>query len=302
DCFIMEQDTDKQSHENTNMSNDVGNSYPEIKTKRHATRKKKLVEKWDGVKIVIQFDNEGIIGRETRNAVTGWQGYLAKTRIPLNALTKWPDINKEKNKWIKEDLWVTFQTRFVVDQTYKKKCLQEIGVKFRNFKHSLTKKYIEPHMDTPDQLFDNPPVDEYPAIQNRDWNIFVTARLSEKFQELSMLQSERRSNNEYNHRLSRKGYQGLLEELVSIGLGGGGSGSASGSGSDEKLHSVPLGEAYQRVSIHTILDGKNGKTLLPVPLNDADIMTIGSSIGTVVAWPKEWIIIGNRNSNICNGK
>ncbi|KAF5201991.1 hypothetical protein FRX31_008422, partial [Thalictrum thalictroides] len=28
-----------------------------------------------------------------------------------------------------------------------------------------------------------------------------------------MLQSERRSNNEYNHRLSRKGYQGLLEEL-----------------------------------------------------------------------------------------
>ncbi|KAF5202944.1 hypothetical protein FRX31_007469, partial [Thalictrum thalictroides] len=69
----MEQDKDKQSHENTNMSNDVGNSYPEIKTKRHATRKKKLVEKWDGVKIVIQFDNEGIIGRETRNAVTGWQ-------------------------------------------------------------------------------------------------------------------------------------------------------------------------------------------------------------------------------------
>ncbi|KAF5202471.1 hypothetical protein FRX31_007942 [Thalictrum thalictroides] len=73
-------------------------------------------------------------------------------------------------------------------------------------------------------------------------------------------------------------------------------------GVDEKLHSVPLGEAYQRVSIHTILDGKNGKTLLPVPLNDADIMTIGSSIGTIVAWPKEWIIIGNRNSNICNGK
>ncbi|KAF5186516.1 hypothetical protein FRX31_023897, partial [Thalictrum thalictroides] len=73
-------------------------------------------------------------------------------------------------------------------------------------------------------------------------------------------------------------------------------------GADEKLHSVPLGEAYQRVSIHTILDGKNGKTLLPVPLNDADIMTIGSSIGTFVAWPKEWIIIGNRNSNICNGK
>ncbi|KAF5194149.1 hypothetical protein FRX31_016264 [Thalictrum thalictroides] len=49
-------------------------------------------------------------------------------------------------------------------------------------------------------------------------------------------------------------------------------------GADDQLHSVPLGEAYQRVSIHTILDGKNGKTLLPVPLNDADIMTIGSSI------------------------
>ncbi|KAE8648328.1 hypothetical protein Csa_023122, partial [Cucumis sativus] len=42
---------------------------------------------------------------------------------------------------------------------------------------------------------------------------FVRSRLCETFQEKRLLQQDRRSKNKYNHRISRKGYVNLIEEM-----------------------------------------------------------------------------------------
>ncbi|TYK04486.1 putative serine/threonine-protein kinase nek2 [Cucumis melo var. makuwa] len=47
---------------------------------------------------------------------------------------------------------------------------------------------------------------------------FVRSRLSETFQEKRQLQQDRRSKNKYNHRISRKGYVNLKEEMDEISM------------------------------------------------------------------------------------
>ncbi|KAF5203899.1 hypothetical protein FRX31_006515 [Thalictrum thalictroides] len=63
-------------------------------------------------------------------------------------------------------------------------------------------------------------------------------------------------------------------------------------GADEKLHTVHLGDAYVCVSIHSVILDKYRQLPLSFPINE-DITTIESSIGTMVAWPKELVIVGD---------
>ncbi|VVA28791.1 PREDICTED: LOC111007859 isoform, partial [Prunus dulcis] len=51
------------------------------------------------------------------------------------------------------------------------------------------------------------------------WNAFVASRLSPEFEAVHYEQSWRRKKCEYNHRLSRKGYVGLEDELEETMLG-----------------------------------------------------------------------------------
>ncbi|KAM5573609.1 hypothetical protein ABKV19_013246 [Rosa sericea] len=56
---------------------------------------------------------------------------------------------------------------------------------------------------------------------------------------------------------------------------------------NEKIHGVPLGEDNVRVSvIGTIVHD----ALLPFPVKDADIVTVGDAIGTCVAWPRKLVV------------
>ncbi|XP_062006884.1 uncharacterized protein LOC133724182 [Rosa rugosa] len=57
---------------------------------------------------------------------------------------------------------------------------------------------------------------------------------------------------------------------------------------NQKIHGVPLGEDNVRVSvIGTIVHD----ALLPFPVKDADIVTVGDAIGTCVAWPRKLVVI-----------
>ena len=116
---------------------------------------------------------------------------------------------------------------------------------WRNFKTTLTSKYILPHKDQP-ELLKHPP-EGYDFIKQEHWDAFVRSRLSEEFlvcikrfgcfrakylifvgkfytyfsstyllQKLRQLQKERQAKSKYKHRLGRKGYAGLREELVSL--------------------------------------------------------------------------------------
>ncbi|TYK08390.1 putative serine/threonine-protein kinase nek2 [Cucumis melo var. makuwa] len=105
---------------------------------------------------------------------------------------------------------------FVIDPRSRKNVLQTAGISFRQFKNWLTTKYIISHKDEP-QLLQVPPK-KYSFIKKNHWEEFVRSRLSETFQEKRKLQQDRRSKNKYNHRISRKGYVNLKEEMDEISM------------------------------------------------------------------------------------
>ncbi|PRQ47017.1 putative transposase, Tnp1/En/Spm [Rosa chinensis] len=56
---------------------------------------------------------------------------------------------------------------------------------------------------------------------------------------------------------------------------------------NQKIHGVPLGEDNVHVSVvGTIVHD----ALLPFPMKDADIVTVGDAIGTCVAWPRKLVV------------
>ncbi|KAA0051087.1 transposase [Cucumis melo var. makuwa] len=78
------------------------------------------------------------------------------------------------------------------------------------FKNWLTTKYIMPHKDEP-QLLQVPP-EKYSFIEQNHWEEFVRSRKKRQ------LQQDTRSKNKYNHRISRKGYGNLKEEMDEISM------------------------------------------------------------------------------------
>lgn len=72
------------------------------------------------------------------------------------------------------------QKSFVVDHRSRKNIISSIGIKFRSFKHALTKYHIIPFMNDPEHL-KNPP-DLYNFIQKEHWDKFVASRVSDEFQ------------------------------------------------------------------------------------------------------------------------
>nr|KAJ0207771.1 hypothetical protein LSAT_V11C500246210 [Lactuca sativa] len=91
--------------------------------------------------------------------------------------------------------------KFVVDPKSRKKTLQSIGKKWRNFKHYLYAKFIKNRSKDPKANLFKPPKD-YPFIKKEDWK------------EKSMKAKNTRAHHKYNHRLSRKGYAGLINDIM----------------------------------------------------------------------------------------
>ena len=122
--------------------------------------------------------------------------------------------------------------------------IKSAGVEWREFKSRLTCQYVLPYIDDPESL--KFPPDDYRFITPDVWKDFVKSRLTPEFlvscfsgllatflnvtilvcvliylnelQEKHEKQRERRLQNQYNHRMSRKGYRGLKRELVSTSV------------------------------------------------------------------------------------
>uniref|UniRef100_A0A251TY09 Transposase, Ptta/En/Spm, plant n=1 Tax=Helianthus annuus TaxID=4232 RepID=A0A251TY09_HELAN len=108
-----------------------------------------------------------------------------------------------------------FQAHFVVDPKSRKQTIQSIGTKWRNFKHTLYRDYIETQKDDPEQKKSllNPPL-KYPFLKKEDWKLFVAQRTSKQWEETSKKAKKVRAHHKYNHHLSRKGYARLTTEIV----------------------------------------------------------------------------------------
>ncbi|KAI5328402.1 hypothetical protein L3X38_027799 [Prunus dulcis] len=100
---------------------------------------------------------------------------------------------------------------FVVGQGGKNSVLSSAAKKWKDFKSTLTRHYILPYTNDKEKL--SQPPETYKFIEKAQWDAFVASRLSTDFESVHSQHAQIREKLEYNHRLSRKGYAGLEDEL-----------------------------------------------------------------------------------------
>ncbi|BBG93680.1 hypothetical protein Prudu_001764 [Prunus dulcis] len=133
-------------------------------------------------------------------------GVLARSRVPL-VDKKWSQIPKD----IKEQIWEAVDMAFVVGQGGKNSVLASAAKKWKDFKSTLTRHYILPYTNDKEKL--SQPPETYKFIEKAQWDAFVASRLSKDFESVHSQHAQIREKLEYNHRLSRKGYAGLEDQL-----------------------------------------------------------------------------------------
>ncbi|BBH05781.1 non-ATPase subunit 9, partial [Prunus dulcis] len=129
-----------------------------------------------------------------------------KRGVPLVHM-KWAQIPKD----IKEQIWEAVDIAFVVGQGGKNSVLASAAKKWKDFKSTLTRHYILPYTNDRERL--SQPPETYKFIEKAQWDAFVASRLSKDFESVHSQHAQIREKLEYNHRLSRKGYAGLEDQL-----------------------------------------------------------------------------------------
>ncbi|KAL4030039.1 hypothetical protein IC575_008272 [Cucumis melo] len=160
----------------------------------------------DGHKRVVEYNELGQPIGESATKLKSFIGTTVRVHVSIS-YQSWKDVPTE----LKNKIYELIEGGFVVDPKSKKSILQNASVCFRNFKSSLTTKHVLPYKKDLEKLKDPPT--EYSFIDREHWNIFVASRLTEQFEMVSNKGRERRKNNKYNHRMSRKGYANLTEEM-----------------------------------------------------------------------------------------
>ncbi|BFG33335.1 hypothetical protein CerSpe_196090 [Prunus speciosa] len=133
-------------------------------------------------------------------------GVLARSRVPL-VDKKWTQLPKD----LKEHIWEAVQMAYVIGEGCKKMVLSSAAKKWKDFKYTLTRQFILPFANDKEKLKEPPQL--YKFIEKSQWDGFVASRLSPNFEVVHSEQKQRREKLEYNHRLSRKGYVGLEDQL-----------------------------------------------------------------------------------------
>ncbi|KAI5317180.1 hypothetical protein L3X38_036887 [Prunus dulcis] len=136
-----------------------------------------------------------------------YTGVMARTIIPIH-LSNWAAVDDH----LKEKIWTEITSVFELPPKSKQSTLQSASTKWRQFKSTLTKEYVLPHRNDPEALKETPEMYDFTELS--DWQSSVISRLSENWHEIHELQKERRSKCKNHHRTSRKGYIGVVEELV----------------------------------------------------------------------------------------
>ncbi|PRQ20360.1 putative Ulp1 protease family catalytic domain, putative transposase, Ptta/En/Spm, plant [Rosa chinensis] len=167
---------------------------------------KVLVKKALGKKFKVTYTDTGNLNGSIRHTLQSYIGMLARTKVPIN-IVSWPNVDGD----LKNKLWLDVKDTFKVAPESKKLVLTSAGTKWRAFKTMLTRKYVLPYLGKKKKL--RKPPSQYAFVGRQPWRQFVKERTTEKWLELHNKQSERVRKRKYHHRLSRKGYIGLEEEL-----------------------------------------------------------------------------------------
>ncbi|BFG35157.1 hypothetical protein CerSpe_214310 [Prunus speciosa] len=164
------------------------------------------------IKPVVEFNKRGRPHGKAAIEMQSYIGVLARTRVPL-VDKKWTQLPKD----VKEQIWEAVQMAYVIGDGCKKMVLSSAAKKWKDFKYNVTRQYILPFAHDKEKLKEPPEL--YKFIEKSQWDAFVASRLSPNFVAVHSEQKQRREKLEYNHRLSRKGYVGLEDELEENMLG-----------------------------------------------------------------------------------
>ncbi|XP_040372966.1 uncharacterized protein LOC121052304 [Rosa chinensis] len=176
--------------------------------KRHAVTMSRITSRKNRIqKKVVLFNRKGTPCGKVAKQMQSYIGVLARRKVPIIRENWKAATDEEKNK-----IWQRVQVPFLIGPEAKKLVLESAATKWRQFKSLLTSKYIIPYLDDHEAL--RYPPDDYPFILADHWTEFVKMRTKASFLEKRREQQERRSLNKYPHRMSRKGYAGLEDELA----------------------------------------------------------------------------------------
>ncbi|XP_040361933.1 uncharacterized protein LOC112164156 [Rosa chinensis] len=159
-----------------------------------------------GKRLKVECNAQGEPIGKAAKEMQSYIGVLARTRIPIS-IKDWRGVKLDE----KDKIWESIEEAFVVPKEWKKLVITSAANKWREFKSKLTNWYIMPYLDNP-ELLEFPP-DDYRSIDQHDWDKFVADRTTTKFKELREAQIKKRKENKYPHRMARKGYANLQEEL-----------------------------------------------------------------------------------------
>ncbi|KAI5335609.1 hypothetical protein L3X38_025742 [Prunus dulcis] len=155
---------------------------------------------------IVEYNKRGKGIGQAHSEMQSYIGVLARSRVPLVDM-KWAQIPKD----IKEQIWEAVDIAFVVGQGGKNSVLASAAKKWKDFKSTLTRHYILPYTNDRERL--SQPPETYKFIEKAQWDAFVASRLSKDFESMHSQHAQIREKLEYNHRLSRKGYAGLEDQL-----------------------------------------------------------------------------------------
>ncbi|VVA14820.1 PREDICTED: PRUPE_6G193600, partial [Prunus dulcis] len=155
---------------------------------------------------IVEYNKRGKGIGQAHSEMQSYIGVLARSRVPL-VDKKWSQIPKD----IKEQIWEAGDMAFVVGQGGKNSVLASAAKKWKDFKSTLTRHYILPYTNDKEKL--SQPPETYKFIEKAQWDAFVASRLSKDFESVHSQHAQIREKLEYNHRLSRKGYAGLEDQL-----------------------------------------------------------------------------------------
>ncbi|CAL8162394.1 unnamed protein product [Prunus armeniaca] len=177
-----------------------------------STMPRVVKRKLQKIKPVVEYNKRGKGCGPTHTEMQSYIGVLARSRVPL-VDKKCAEIPKD----IKEQIWEAVDMAFVVGQGGKTSVLSFAAKKWKDFKSTLTRHYILPYIKEREKL--SQPLEVYKFIEKVEWDAFVASRLSKEFESVHSQHSQIREKLEYNHRLSRKGYAGLEDQLEETMLG-----------------------------------------------------------------------------------
>ncbi|CAL2240022.1 unnamed protein product [Prunus armeniaca] len=171
-----------------------------------STMPRVVKRKFQKIKPVVEYNKRGKGCSPAHTEMQSYIGVLARSRVPL-VDKKWAEIPKD----IKEQIWEAIDMAFVVGQGGKNLVLSSAAKKWKDFMSTLTRHYILPYIKEREKLSQPPELHKF--IEKAEWDAFVGSRLSQEFVFVHSQHSKIREKLEYNHRLSRKGYSGLEDQL-----------------------------------------------------------------------------------------